>query len=120
MSDFLTTLTTDDAPEAHQVTIKGETGTVWFRRINAGERANILKGQKVSHVVGTGGTVEVDLGENENQKHLLVLYSVCKEDGKPFFKTLQEVRKLVQYKLNALYDIAVKVNREDEEDLGKS
>lgn len=120
MNDFLTRINEDDRPEQHEVTIGGETGTVWFRRVSAGERAELLKGQKVTHVPGTGGTVEIDLFENQTQQCMLVQFSVCDENGKRVFRNLDAVRKLTDYKVKALYEVAAKVNKEYDDDLGKS
>jgi hypothetical protein len=120
MSDFLTRVAQDASPEAREVKIGGETGTVYFRKITAGQREKILEGLKVSHKPGTGGTVEIDLAKNEHQRHLLVLFSVVHEDGRPFFKNLDAVRAWPAAAVSTLAGHAEAVNREDEDDLGKS
>lgn len=123
MSDFLSRLTAEDKPEAREVTIDGETGTVWFRRLSAGQREQLLKGMKMIHVPGTQGTVEIDFGENEHQRQLMVMYSVCDESGKRHFKDINAVRSVPSYRIKALYKHAEEVNKADEEedeDLGKS
>lgn len=120
MSDFLSRLTAEDNPEAREVTIDGETGTVWFRRLSAGEREELLKGIHVSHVPGSKGSVDIDLGQNERQRHMLVRFSVCDEDGKRVFRNLSDVQKLASRKVAVLARHAEEVNQEDDEDLGKS
>lgn len=113
-------LTAEDAPEAREVTIDGETGTVWFRRITAGQREQLLKGMKMSHSPGKDkGVVEIDLGANEHQRQLLVAFSVCDQSGARLFKNVEAVQKLPHRKFVALARHAEEVNRSDEEDLGK-
>lgn len=119
MSDILSRITAEDAPEAREVKIGEDLLTVYFRRLNAGEREQLLKGMKVTHVPGTRGSIEIDLGENEHQRQLLVRFSVCDEDGRKLFKNLEAVQKLPHYRLNALATHAEKVNEAVEEDLGK-
>ena len=119
MSDFLTRLASEDAPEAREVTIGGETGTAWFRHLSSGERETMLRGMKISHAPGKGGTIEIDLGENEKQRQMLVQFSVCDESGKRLFKNLDAVKKLPHDRLMVLAHHAEDVNRESD-DLGKS
>lgn len=118
MSDFLDMLVAPDAPEAREVTVDGQTGTVYFRRISAGEREQLLKGLKVVHTPGGGSTVDIDLAENERQSQMLVLFSVCREDGSRFFTNVDQVKKLPHHKLAVLARHASEVNRESD-DLGK-
>lgn len=121
MSDFLSRLTAEDTPEAREVTYRGETGTVYFRKISAGEREKLLQGLKMSHQPGKDqGIIELDLGANEHQRQLLVLFSVCNENGGRFFKNLEAVQKLPHSSFNALAKHAEEVNSFEEEDLGKS
>jgi len=119
MSDILSRITAEDAPEAREVTIGEETFTVYFRRLNSGEREQLLKGMKVTHVPGTKGSIEIDLGENEHQRQLLVRFSACDEHGKKLFKNLESVQRLPDYKLNALAYHADQVNAASDDDLGK-
>lgn len=121
MSDFLTRLTEEDAPEAREVSYNGETGTVWFRKLSAGQREELLKGTVVRHVPGSGGSIDIDLGQNEHQRQVLVLYSVCDEKGKRHFKDLPAVRRLAHDRLAALAVHAEAVNRiAEDEDPGKA
>lgn len=119
MSDFLTRIAEQQPVEAREVTIGGETGTVFFRRITAGQREKILEGLKMSHKPGSGGTMEIDLAKNEHQRHLLVLFSVCKDSGQQFYRNIDAVRALPASVVAVLATHAEDVNRE-EDDLGKS
>jgi hypothetical protein len=119
MSDILSRLTAEDAPEARDVSINGDSFTVYFRRLNAGEREQLLKGMKITHVPGAKGSIEIDLGENEHQRQLLVWFSACDEQGRRLFKALEAVKKLPHYKLEALARHADEVNATPDEDLGK-
>ena len=126
MSDFIDDLLAGDAPLARTVTYttpEGETksGTVYFKRITAGQRQKLLAGQKFSvNRVGDASNVltEIDLSLNERQKHQLVAFSVCRADGKPVFSGPDEVAKVDGLKIGALYDIASEVN--GERDSGKA
>lgn len=119
MSDFLSELTSDASVEAREVIVGGKTGTVHFRKISAGEREQLLKGMKIAHTPGKGGSIEIDLAENERQRHMLVLFSVCTAEGARHFKRIEDVKKMPAATVAALAQHAEDVNREDE-DLGKS
>lgn len=126
MSEFLNSLASEDAPEAREVTVDGKTGTVYFRRLSAGEREQLLKGMQIQHVIkGKGAkaapnTVTIDLSQNERQRQLLVLYSVCDESGKRYFKRIEQVQAMPSSRVTALAKHAEDVNRtEDDEDLGE-
>lgn len=118
--DFIDQLLQNDAPVAREVSFPGldgkpVTGTVHFRRVTAGERQRLFKGQKYTmNKEGAQASMrtEIDLELNETQKHLLVMYSVCRADGTAVFKSTAEVQKLDALKLAALYEIADEVNRE--------
>lgn len=121
MSDFLKGLLAADAPVMRQVKLGAETGPVYFRKINAGERASILKGLKVQTRPGEKATVDVDLSENQQMKILLVSFSVCDEAGAKLFKGTADVQKLDAHKVDALYAHASAVNEDSgEDDAGKS
>ena len=117
MSDFLTEALEADLPVERQVTINGKTGGVFFKRISAGQRAQLLKGQRVSTNAGAS-QVDIDLGENEATKLLMVHFCVCHADGRLFFKSVDEVKKIPAAKASVLYEQAAEVNRETE-DVGK-
>ena len=112
--DLRSFLTSEDAPVAREVTIGDETQTVWFRAISAGQRERIVQGLKLKHVPGTGAEIEIDLGANEKQRQMLVMYSVCDERGQRLFKSEDEVKKIPQRKLDALARIAEEVNADGE------
>lgn len=113
MSDFLSEILKDDGVVTKQLTFNGKTGDVYFRRISAGEKASLLKGQKVQAEAGKASTFEVDLGENANTKALLVFYSVVNVDGTKRFKKLSEVQGIEAGKFEVLYDAAREVNKDD-------
>lgn len=115
MSEFLTEVLAAEKPVAREVDFGGRIGTVWFRRLSAGQRAQLLKGQKVSTRVGETAEVQVDLGENENTKLQMLQFCVCHEDGRPYFKDLAAVQKIPQDKASVLYEHASAVNGEVEE-----
>jgi len=113
MSDFLEKVVQEEAPISREVTIGGETGIVYFRRISAGEREQLLRGIKVEHKAGMG-SVEIELADNERQKQMLVMFSVCREDGSRFFKKIDDVKKLSAAKLEVLVRHAEEVNKADD------
>ena len=119
MSDVLTQLTAQDEPVAKEITKSGKAVTVWFRKISAGQRERVLEGTSVSHQQGKAGTIEIDLGKNERQRQLMVMYSVCDEKGTRLFKDIKSVAALQSDTLAALYDHADAHNKESDEDLGK-
>lgn len=114
MSDFLSEVLNADAPVAREVKFGDKTGTVWFKRITAGQRAQVLRGQKVQTRGGEAASVEVDLGENETTRQMMVQFCVCQPDGKPFFRSIADVAKLEASKVNVLFEHVTAVNREDD------
>lgn len=120
MTDILELLAADDPPEEREVTINGQKVKVWFRHITAGQRAALYKGQTYSFEPGSEQQVNVDLGLNQLQGHMLVQFSACDESGKPLFKDLEAVQKLPDRRVQPLVDEAARVNRElDDLDLLK-
>lgn len=121
MSEFLTeVLAAVSAPVEKEVTLHGKTGKVFFRRITAGERQQILKGQKVSRTSGGSTSFELDLALNEEQRQKLVLFSVCKSDGSPYFSDIKAVQKAEHEVVEALYNVAQSLDDEAAtDDLGK-
>lgn len=120
MSDFLNRLAEEGAPIARELTVDGEKGTVYFRRITAGQREMIVKGMKVSYNKDSGSSVDIDLAENERQRHMMVLYSVCHENGKRYFSDLKEVKNMPSNVVTALAATAGEINQDDgDEDPGK-
>lgn len=119
MSDFLTdVLVSSTNVVAKEVTVHGKTGTVHFRRITAGERHQLLRGQKVARK-GSETAFELDLALNEEQQQRLVLFSICHPDGKPFFKDIDAVRKADATTVQALYTVASKLDDAEGGDAGK-
>lgn len=117
MSEFIDELLAGSPVVAREVEFDGKKGTVYFRRISAGERVLLLKGQKVLGKAGEAATVEIDLAENARTKHLMVKFSACKADKTPVFKSLDDVAKNDAKVIDMLYQHAAAVNGED--DAGK-
>lgn len=110
----------EDPPEAREITIGKDAGTIWLRRISAGERRQLLEGHKIQHNPGSGAVMELDLALNEKERQQLVLFCVCDEAGNRRFKNLAEVEKIPHRKFKALANVAEEYNRDIEDDLGKS
>lgn len=113
--DFIDEVLAADVPIARNVTVRGKTGSVWFKRITAGQREQLLAGQRLQAKVGEKATMDVDLSQNQRTKHLLVQFSTCREDGKPVFSDLKSVQAKDAQTIDALYEHASAVNAEDEE-----
>lgn len=123
MTDFLSRITAEDPPEAREITVDGQTGTIWLRKISAGERRQLLEGHRIQHQPGSAAVLELDLALNEKERQMLVLFCICNEDGKRHFRSIEQVEKIPHRKFKALANAAEDFNREiesDEDDLGKS
>ena len=111
MSDFLDEVINADLPVERIVKFpNGKEGPVWFRRISAAQRADVYRGQRVETSDGKA-RVQIDLGDNEVTKAKMVQYCVCKEDGTPFFKSLNAVQKMEGEKVDVLYAHVSEVNK---------
>lgn len=114
MTDFLDELCAGSGAVEKDVTYAGKSGPVFFRKISSGERAQMLRGQKVQTKVGDSSTMEIDLSENEQSQQLLVWFSTCTgPEGKRKFKGLEAVKNLDAGVMKALYLAASEVNKED-------
>jgi hypothetical protein len=106
VSDFLNdVLAASKTLVEKEVKIGGKAGVVHFRRITAGERHQLLKGQKISRQ-GGATSFELDLELNDDQQQRMVLFSVCKPDGTPYFANIEAVRKADSKTVQALYAVA--------------
>lgn len=112
MSDFLSSIIGAAGPISREVTIAGQTGTVYFRLLNGDQRLQLTKGKKYAVKQGETPTIEVDLGENEAEKQKLILFCVVDETGKPRFKDANQVKALEGHVIDALYRAADAVNKE--------
>lgn len=111
--DFLSRMiAADGKPVERQVTYKGETAAIHFRKINAGERIKLTGGVKlVGQVGGAAQTYEVDTGEHDRTKAMLVQFCTCKADGTPYFKSLDQVHRISADLLDELHKHASEVNK---------
>jgi hypothetical protein len=109
--DFLDDLAST-APVAQEFTFNGTTGTIWLKRITAGQKLQLVKGKRYNYNTGEGApqTLEIDLEDNERNTHLVVSFCVVREDGTPRFKTAADVQKLDAALVAALYQAASKFN----------
>lgn len=114
-TDYLASLLAPAAPVEKSLTFNGKTGPAYFKLITAGERAQLLKGQRVQATSGEKSTYEIDLGQNAEQKHLLVFFSCCKPDGTRYFRNIEAVRAAPSPLLEKLYALASEVNKETDD-----
>jgi hypothetical protein len=119
MTEIIDWLSQEDEPERKEVAIGDDTMTMWFRRISAGERELLLSDMKINSSRVSSGFVDIDLGKNERQKQLLVMFSTCTEDGQRIFKNVKSVKSIPDYKFAILVDHATQANEVPGEDLGK-
>lgn len=120
MSNWLQTfIDGNSGPVERTVRWGGQEQIGYFRRISAGERMQLVQGQKVTATNGQA-EIEIDLGAQENTKHRMVFFACCKQDGSRLFDKVKDVAALDGSLVNALFKIAQDVNKdESEEDLGK-
>jgi hypothetical protein len=117
-TDFLGDLIADSSVVSRDLTIRGKTGTVFAKRISAGERASLVAGQKVTAAGQGSASVEIDVGENVKAQHMLVHFAICDDKGNKRFKTLKEVQAIEADIVAALYAFASEINTEG--DAGKA
>lgn len=119
MSDLLAELLAADAPVEREVIYQDKTWKIHFRRITAGERYQWIAGKKYRIADGEKTTIEIDSGDNDQRKAMLVHFCACKPDGSRLFKTIAEAQKLGAKLLDALHAHASEINAE-EPDAGKA
>ncbi len=93
----------------------GKQQAVYFRRITAAERVQLLAGKRVN--VGDTNTMAVELSDMLRNRHQLVHFSACKSDGTALFKSVADVQALPDWLVNTLAGHADEVNKDD--DAGK-
>lgn len=119
MSDYYSDLI-DTAPVARELKYRGKKKTVYFRRVDAGQRLKLVAGQKMAFGGdGKRGSIEMDMGDISRNRHQLVHFTNVTEDGAQVFKSLAEVQSLPDSLVAALALLADEVNK-DEEDAPKS
>ena len=113
--DQLTELLNENGPQPRTARIRGADVPIYLRRITAGEKQKLVKGQKVT--AGAAGTseVEIDIGENIAAQHLLVHFAVVDETGKKRFRTVLEVQNAPDDVISGLYAAASKFQNEGDE-----
>jgi hypothetical protein len=114
-TDFLSQFLSPAAPIEREISYLGQKGVAYFKRITAGQRAALLKGQRMTRRADEGATMDVDLGESMVTRHKMVQFSCCDANGRPRFKTLGDVQAAPSSLVDVLYDIASDVNSEEEE-----
>ena len=112
MTDYFSDLLAGQGPVAREVEYRGNKKTVHFRRITAGERVKLAAGQKIAYGGDKRGSMEMDLGDVAKNRHLLVQFSVVKENGAQVFDSLADVQKLPEDLVEALHKHAEAVNEE--------
>ena len=112
MTDFLSTIIGAAGPVEREVTIAGKSGPVFLRYLNGEQRLQLTKGRKFNVRKGENPIIEVDLGENEAEKHKLILFCVCDAAGKSRFKDANEVKALAGHVIDALADAVQQFNKE--------
>lgn len=114
----LAELLAKSSPVKREVKVGGASFEVWFKPITAGQREQLLQGQKVQSGAGGKAVIELDLGSNQRTKQMLVQFSACDEAGKPAFESLDAVKEVEARVVEALYEKASAFN--DEVDAGKA
>ena len=82
-----------NAPIAKDVEYNGRTETFYFRRLTAGERIAIDKGQKGTVKSGES-SFEIDVSDMHARNCLLLHFACCDENGGKVFKTPAKVHEL--------------------------
>lgn len=115
-NDFLSELLSPAAPIPRELKFGGKTGTAYFRRVTAGERAQLLAGQKFTKRGDEATTIDIDLGETTKGKARMVAFACVTEKGKQRFNSVADVQKVDALLVEALYELASDVNKEADED----
>lgn len=90
---------------------RGESTTVYFRELTAGEQAALLKGS--TQVVSKGQTeVTVDLGAEHTRSTHLVALTLVTAEGKRVYPDLQTAQAEKGSKMKLLRALANEANRE--------
>lgn len=112
MSKYFEDLVSNE-PVERTVEHDGKSKTVWFRKINAGERLKLARGQRVTLGDQNTSKTEIDIGDLTTRQHMLVQFSVVDENGKNVFQNVTDVQKLPNQLVDKLYQFAEDVNREE-------
>ncbi len=115
-NDYFADLLASDGPVQKTITRGDKTQVVYFRRITGAERVRLLAGKRVN--VGDRNTMDLDLSDVLRNRHQLVQFSACTEDGSPLFQSLADVQALPDWLLGELAVHADAVNQ-DEDEAGK-
>lgn len=110
MTDYFNDLA-DPSPVAVEITHGKKKKTVHFRRLTAGERLQLVTGQKLNFGGdGQRGAMEMDLGDVSRNRHLLVQFATVKADGVQVFGSLADVQSQPDWLITELANHANAVN----------
>lgn len=120
--NFFDDLLTNEIFE-RELNYRGKTKTVYFKRLSAGERIALARGQKMTLGSGNGDgelakSVEVDVGEAMGRTHRFLSYTVVDEKGNRVFSNESEVGKLPELLVSKLQLLAEDALQDPEEELG--
>lgn len=123
MSDFLDSILSENEVIARDVTIGDTKGTAYFRHLTGAERTELAKGQ-VFEYRKEGDTavqtMKADAADSRERDFKLLWFTVCREDGSRYFKSLADVKKAPDHKLEPLLVIAREINNHEGDDAKKS
>lgn len=118
MTDFLDSVLSENELIAREVKIGEATGTVYFRHLTGAERTELSRGQvfeyrKEGDVAVQ--TMKADASDSRERDFKLLWYSVRREDGSAYFKTINAVKACPDHKLEPLLKVARELNDEGDE-----
>lgn len=116
-NNYFADLLEGDALVERHVEHNGKRKPVYFRRLTGAERVRMLAGRCVN--VGERNSMDVDLADMLRNRHQLVHFSACKEDGSPLFATLAEVQALPDWLSVQLATLAEEAFQDEADDAGK-
>ena len=102
-----------------ELVYKGHKQDVYFRRLTAGERIAVSRGQRM--MIGNKSKengVEVDLGDALERTQKFLMYSNVDATGTRIFRKLEDVQKLPEDLVTALQRIADEAFGEPEVEAG--
>jgi hypothetical protein len=119
MTDFYDDFV-DATPVARTITRGKKTKAVYFRRLTAGERLDLVTGQTMKFVNGQRGDLTMDMGDITKNRHMLVKFTNVTAEGVQVFGDIHAVQAQPDWLVAELARLADEVNKDDEDAAPKS
>lgn len=101
----------DDTLLERELVVRGKYKTTYWQPLTAGQKIELLRGQKITVGAGSGSQV-IELSESAERNHKLVQMTLVTAERKPVYPNLKALHAEPDYLVEALAVLASEVHKE--------